>query len=86
MIPELQQQQLRQRGQRREEEEASVVAASNKLRWRDGGNAPHKICGYGAAVDGRVAYFNSGWHEIVAYNSIPKHGLNFPGVLTIVLV
>ena len=79
-IPELQQQQLRQRGQRREEEEeeASVVAASSKLRWRDGVKAPHKMCGYGAAVDGHVVYFNSGWHEIFAYNSTTKTWSELP--------
>ena len=77
-IPELQQQQLRQRGQRREEEEASGVAATIELRWRDGGNAPHKMCGYGAAVDGRVAYYNSGEHEIFAYNSTTKKWSELP--------
>ena len=53
------QQQLRQRGNRRQEkEEASGAVASGgrtKLRWRDGGRAPHKMCGE-VALDGLTLY------------------------------
>ena len=68
------QQQLRQRGgQRREKGEASGAAVSGgsiKLRWRDGGRAPCKMCGEVAAVDGSMAYFLPELSKSVfAYNS-----------------
>ena len=70
------QKQLRQRGgQRREEGKASGAAASGgsiKLRWRDGGRAPHKMYGEVSVVDGSVAYFRPwGLHSqiVFAYNS-----------------
>ena len=46
--------------QRRREGEASDAASSGgsiRLRWRDGGRAPCKMCGEVVAVDGSVAYF-----------------------------
>ena len=69
-----QQQQLRQRGgQRREEGEVSGAAASGgsiKLRWRNGGRAPYRMCGEVSAVDGNVAYFQPELSKSVfAYNS-----------------
>ena len=79
------QQLLRQRvGKRQEEGEASGTAASEgsiKLRWRDGGRAPCKMCGEVSAVDGSVAYFRpGGYKSVFAYNStnnkwseLPKH-------------
>ena len=72
------QQQLRWRGgQRQEEGEASGAAASGaaasggsiKLRWRDGGRAPRRMCGEVSAVDGSVAYFKPQWTKSVfVYN------------------
>ena len=67
-------QQLRQRGdRRREKEEASGAVASGsrtKLRWRDGGRAPHKMCGEVTAVDGSVVYLRPwGSNCVFAYNS-----------------
>ena len=79
-IQELQQQ-LRQRGgQRREEGELSGAGGSIKLRWRDGGRAPCKMCGSVAAVDGCVAYFYPGGmrHKIFAYNSTTKTWSELP--------
>ena len=66
--------QLRQRGgQRQEEGEASGPAASGgsiKLRWRDGGKAPCKMCGEVSVVDGSMAYFRPGGSKSVfAYSS-----------------
>ena len=89
-IQELQQQ-LRQRGgQRREKGEASCAAASGgniKLRWRDGGRAPCKMCGQVSAVDGSVAYFRSGGSKSVL-PTIPliTNGLKFLSVLTLMSV
>ena len=80
-IQELQQQ-LRQRGdQRREEEEGSGVAASIKLRWRDGSKAPCKMSGKVTAVDGSVAYFSR-----LPTILLTTNGLNFPSVPTMVSV
>ena len=67
-------QQLRQRGDRKQEkEEASGAVASGsrtKLRWRDGGRAPHKMCGEETAVDGSVVYLRPwGSNCVFAYNS-----------------
>ena len=68
------QQQLRQSGQRREEGRASGAVASGgsiKLRWRDGGRAPHKMYGEVSAVDGSVAYYQPGdlySKTVLAYN------------------
>ena len=63
------QQQLRQRVSQRREEAKASGAARFKLRWRDGGRAPCKMVGKVAPVDGGVAYFSSGEHEVFAYNS-----------------
>ena len=84
MIRELQryiqelQQQLWQRDQRRKEWKTSYTAATIKLRWMDGGRAPCEMCGNRAAVDGCVAYFNSGGHEVFAYNSTSKKWSELP--------
>ena len=76
-------QQLRQRGgQRREKEEASGGVASGgrtKLRWRDGGRAPHKMCGEVTAVDGSVAYLRPwGSNCVFAYNSTSNKWSELP--------
>ena len=62
--------------QRRREGEASGAATSGgsiRLRWRDGGKAPCKMCGEVVAVDGSVAYFRSmvasSLYSVFAYNS-----------------
>ena len=67
-------QQSRQRGgQRREEGKVSGAAASGgsiKLRWRDGGRVPCKVCGEVSVVDGSVAYFRPSLsNSVFAYNS-----------------
>ena len=79
------QQQLKQRGgQRREEVEASGAAASGgsiKLRWRDGGRAPCKMCGEVSTVDGSVAYILRGdvfSKTAFAYNSNTKKWSELP--------
>ena len=79
------QQQLRQRGGRkREEEEASGAAASGgsiKLRWRNGGRAPHGMCGEVAAVNGSVAYILSGefrQHTVLSYDSAKNNWSELP--------
>ena len=69
-----QQQQLRQRGgQRQEEGKATGAAASEgsiKLRWRDGGRAPRKICGEVSVVNGSMAHFKPQWsNSVITYNS-----------------
>ena len=71
-VHELQPQSRQRGGQRREEVEDSYAATSGcsiKLRWRDGGRAPRRMIGEVAAVDGSVAYFQPGGHEVFAYNS-----------------
>ena len=76
------QQQLRERGgRRREEEEASGAAASGgsiKLRWRDGGRAPHQMYGEAAAVNGSVAYFLPGQSTVLAYDSARNNWSELP--------
>ena len=47
----------------------SGAAASNKLRWRNGGRAPCNMSGKAAPVDESVAYFHTGEQEVFAYNS-----------------
>ena len=60
--------------QRREESKASGAATSAgsiRLKWRDGGRAPCKMCGEVVAVDGSVAYFGSvvpSSYSVFAYN------------------
>ena len=52
---------------------AATSAGSIRLRWRDGGRAPCKMCGEVVAVDGSVAYFRSAvpsfLYSVFAYNS-----------------
>ena len=73
------QQQLRQRGgQRREEWEASGAAGNIKLRWRDGKRAPCRMWRNVAAVNGGVAYFSPGEHEVFAYNSADSKWSELP--------
>ena len=72
-VLELQQQQRQRGGQRQKEGEASGAAASRdsiKLKWRDGGRAPHWMWGEVFAVDESVVYFRPGDSKSVfAYNS-----------------
>ena len=80
------QQQLRQRGgQKREEEGATDAATSGgslKLRWRNGGRAPCKMCGEVSAVDGSVAYFQpAGYNSVFAYNSTNNKWSEIPECL-----
>ena len=80
------QQQLRQRGgQRREEEAAASGAAASggsiKLRWRDGGRAPHEMWGEAATVNGSVAYFRpwgAGNYSVLAYDSAKNNWSELP--------
>ena len=74
-IEELQRQPSQRSGQRREEKAAASGAAASggsiKLRWRDGGRAPHKMNGKATATNGRVAYFLPGQYRsagILTYN------------------
>ena len=79
---QIQELQLRERGgQRREEEEASGAAASGgsiKLRWRDGGRAPHQMSGEVAVVNGSVSYFQPGQHTLLAYDSVKNNWSELP--------
>ena len=76
------QQQLSWRSQRQEEVEASGAAASGvsiKLRWRDDGRAPCKMCGEVSAVDGSVAYFKPQWTKSAfVYNSTDNKWSELP--------
>ena len=66
-------QQLRKQLQSSAQAEASRAAPSGgsiKLRWRDGGRAPRKMCGEVSVVDESVAYFKPmGYKSVSAYNS-----------------
>ena len=82
-IQELLQQQPKQReSQSQEKVRASGAEASGgsiKLRWRDGGRAPHKTYGQVTTVDGSVAYFQPvGSNSVFAYNSTNEKWYELP--------
>ena len=70
--------------QRRREGEASGAATSGgsiRLKWRDGGRAPCKMCGEVVVVDGSVAYFRSAvgsLYCVFAYNSTNNKWTELP--------
>ena len=84
-IQEPQQQLSQGGGRKREEEEASGAAASGgsiKLRWRDGGRAPHKMYGEAVAMNGSVAYFKPfgavDEYTVLSYDSASNNWSELP--------